>query len=344
MAYHLKKSTRSIALIAFGAVAIVVLYRYEATAPVSQISTTSQQKLPTPVTLTFVGDIMMDRGVKSSVIKNFAGDYHALFVNTTYLQDADIAFANLEGSVATGGHNVGSRFSFHMDPTSLGALHDSGIDIVSFANNHVGDYAMEGFEESLQNLRDHTVSFTGAGESRADVVTPTIITVRGMNIGFLGATDVGPNWLAAKESNPGILLASDPELPSIILEAKKQVDILVMSFHWGVEYSPSNAHQEKLAHSVIDAGADIVVGTHPHVIERVEMYHNKPIFYSLGNYIFDQYFSPHTMHGMVALVSIDPTTKALTATEEVSPLSRQFVPQPLVPFDESMLVTKKFVP
>jgi poly-gamma-glutamate capsule biosynthesis protein CapA/YwtB (metallophosphatase superfamily) len=176
------------------------------------------------------------------------------------------------------------------------------------------------------------------------VTTPTIIDVRGMKIGFLGATDVGPNWLAAKESSPGILLASDPNLTTIIANAKKSVDILVVSFHWGNEYAPANSHQEKLAHESVDAGADIVVGTHPHVMERVEIYNEKPIFYSLGNFIFDQYFSPHTMRGMVAHVSIDPVTKVITTNEEVSTLTRQFVPQPLVPYDENMLVTKTFVP
>jgi poly-gamma-glutamate synthesis protein (capsule biosynthesis protein) len=165
-----------------------------------------------------------------------------------------------------------------------------------------------------------------------------------MKIGFLAATDVGPNWLAAKADSPGILLASDPNLSTIIANAKKQVDVLVMSFHWGTEYSPANAHQESLAHQAVDAGADIIVGSHPHVMERIETYKGKPIFYSLGDFIFDQYFSPYTMEGMVATVFIDPETKELTSIEKVSPLDKNFVPQVLIPFDESMLVTKTFIP
>jgi poly-gamma-glutamate synthesis protein (capsule biosynthesis protein) len=297
-----------------------------------------------PVTLMFVGDIMMDRSVKSSVLKNFDGDYHALFANTGYLKDADIAFGNLEGSVATGGHNAGSRFSFHMDPKSLGALKDAGFDIVSFANNHVGDWSTVAFNESLAHLRENGILYAGAGENYTDATTPRIITIRGMKIGFLAATDVGPNWLAATATKPGILLASDPHLADIVAAAKQQVDILVIAFHWGNEYSPANAHQKKLAHAVVDAGADIVYGAHPHVMERVEDYNGKPIFYSLGNFIFDQYFSANTMHGMVATVLIDPETKALTHSEQVSELSRQYVPQPLIPFTESMLVTKTFTP
>ena len=151
-------------------------------------------------------------------------------------------------------------------------------------------------------------------------------------------------WLAATDTKPGILLASDPKLSEIVAQAKQQVDILVMSFHFGNEYSPANTHQEKLAHTVIDAGADIVVGHHPHVMEKVEEYKGKPIFYSLGNFIFDQYFSQHTMRGMVATVSIDPETKAITHTQQVSPLSKQYVPGELVPFTQDMLITKAFTP
>lgn len=287
---------------------------------------------------------MMDRGVRRSIENNFGGEYSALFAQTSYLNESDITFGNLEGSVAYGGRNVGSRFSFRMDPVSLGALRMAGFDIVSFANNHVGDWAMEGFLESLAQLTTNNISYTGAGERYADVRTPTVIDVRGVKVGFLAATDVGPNWLAATETKPGILLASDPDMAAIVARAKEGVDVLVMSVHWGNEYSPASTRQQKTARSLVDAGVDIVVGHHPHVMQRVEEYNGKLIYYSLGNFIFDQYFSPHTMRGMVATVSIDPETKALTHTEQVSTLSRQFIPQALIPFDESMLVTKTFTP
>lgn len=297
-----------------------------------------------PVTLVLVGDIMMDRGVRRSVDNNFGGDYSAMFANTPYLKDADIAFANLEGTVAESGRNVGSRFSFHMKPVVASTLGDAGFDVVSFANNHVGDWDRAAFDETLLQLQEAQVKYAGAGSNYADATTPRIVEVRGMKIGFLASTDVGPKWLAASDTKSGILLSSDPKLPEIVRAAKAQVDVLVVSFHWGNEYSPANAHQQALAHVMIDAGADIVVGHHPHVMEKVEEYNGKPIFYSLGNFIFDQYFSPHTMRGMVATVSIDPDTKAITHKEEVSQLSKQFVPQSLIPFDTSLLVTKTFTP
>lgn len=311
---------------------------------------TAEENASKPITLVFVGDIMMDRGVRRSIEKNFSGDYHALFKNTSYIKDADIAFANLEGPVGVTGRRVGSEYSFHMDPSALTAVRDAGFDIVSFANNHVGDYAQTGFEESLSELQKNSILYAGAGITYADATTPRIITVRGLKVGFLAATDVGPNWMKATDAHanmpaqPGILLATDPNLSNIITDAKAQVDVLVMSFHWGIEYSSANARQASLAHRVIDAGADIVVGAHPHVMQKTETYKGKPIFYSLGNFIFDQYFSPYTLEGMVGEVSIDPKTKQLTPSEQIVPLSKQFIPQALIPFDESMLLTKSFVP
>ncbi|MBY0329015.1 CapA family protein, partial [Patescibacteria group bacterium] len=212
----------------------------------------------TPVTLVFVGDIMLDRGVKRKVMNTMQGDYNALFANTAYLARADIAFANLEGPVANSGRNVGSKFSFRMDPVVLSAIKNAGIDVVSFANNHVGDYTKEAFDETLEHLASTQIVATGAGKNYQEVSTPDIITVRGVRVGYLAVTDVGPNWLAASEKSSGILFASDPELPKIIASADSVVDVLVVSFHWGDEYSPFNDRQELLAHSAIDNGADVV--------------------------------------------------------------------------------------
>ncbi|MCC6198908.1 CapA family protein [Candidatus Nomurabacteria bacterium] len=316
--------------------------RRNALAP-TQVSS-PQQTPPQSITLVLAGDIMMDRGVRRSIEKNFAGDYHALFAHTPYIAAADIAFGNFEGTAALGGRNVGSRFSFHMNPVSVEAFRSAGFDIVSFANNHVGDWDRAAFDETMQHLADNSILYAGAGKNYADASTVRVITVRGVRVGFLAATDVGPNWLAATATQPGILLASDPHLSEVIAVAKAQVDVLAVSFHFGNEYSPANSRQEALARGAIDAGADIVIGSHPHVMQRVEEYNGKLIYYSLGNFIFDQYFSLHTMRGMVATVTIDPQTFVLTHKEEVSPLSKEYIPQPLVPFDASMLVTKTFTP
>lgn len=254
-----------------------------------------------------------------------------------------IAFGNLEGAAGSGGRRVGSKFSFQMDPKSLDAMAAAGFDIVSFANNHVGDYAQGGFDETLSNLIDRSIKYAGAG-TKLQAFAPTVFTVRDMTIGFLAATDVGPTWLPAREVRQGTVIATDPAFLEAIKAADSAVDVLVVSVHWGTEYSPVQKNQIAMAHQFIDAGADIIVGHHPHVMQRVETYKDRPIFYSLGNFIFDQYFSIHTMRGMVAHVSIDPKTKTITTTQEISTLDKNYIPQPPIPFEESMLITKTFIP
>lgn len=283
-------------------------------------------KKPDPITITFVGDILMDRGVENSVVKNFGGDFEKfLSIIKPNLETSDITFGNLEGPVGTHGTNVGGIYSFQMSPAVLPALKNTGFDIVSFANNHIGDRSIAGFTESLDNLKNANILFTGASNTKYDAEQPTIITVRGKKIGFLGFTDVGPNWLAATETNPGVLLLSDPTLQSIIEHAKSQVDDLIISVHWGVEYNPATDRQKKFAHDMIDWGADAIIGTHPHVIQETEWYNGKFIAYSLGNFVFDQYFSEQTLHGLMITMTI-LNNGQIAIDQKIMQLSRQFQP------------------
>lgn len=251
------------------------------------------------VTLAFGGDVMLDRGVKSSVDRNFAGDYSRLFEKLTPLKDADISFVNLEGPVSNTGNNVGSKYSFRMDPKVLDVMRYAGIDIVSFANNHVGDWNKSAFNDTLSRLKQAGIKYTGAGTNKAVAIEPTIIEKNGLKIGFLGFSDVGPDWVKATDSSSGILIASDPDFENIIKNANQKVDILVVSFHWGVEYARHNTRQQTLAYKAIENGAELVVGHHPHVIQDTEEYKGALIMYSLGNLIFDQYFSEETMQGLI---------------------------------------------
>lgn len=257
------------------------------------------------VTLGFVGDIMMDRGVKTSVYQNFDGKYGKILSEAKRLASPDIMFANLEGPISDKGKNVGSKYSFRFEPEVASTIKDAGIDIVSFANNHVGDWSTEAFLDTMGRLSENNILFTGAGEDYAAVQKPTIIERNGVKIGYLGMSDVGPEWIAAGVDSPGILLAGDKNLKEIVAKAKESVDVLVVSVHWGVEYEEHTKRQETLAKQMIDAGADIVVGHHPHVAQDVEEYKDGLIIYSLGNFVFDQYFSDETMQGMYAEVVVD---------------------------------------
>jgi len=258
------------------------------------------------VSLVFVGDIMMDRGVESSVYKNLDGDFNRLFEGVSFIKEADIAFANLEGPVSDVGYNVGSIYSFRMKPASLTAVKDAGFDVLSVANNHAGDWALPAFSDTLKRLDGLDILAVGGGQNFNEASEVKIKEVGGVKIGFLAFSDVGPKWLGATDEQAGILLASDPRLPEIIKKASESVDVLVVSYHFGEEYKThSNSRQQFLARQAIDSGAKIVVGHHPHVIQETETYKNGVIAYSLGNFIFDQNFSSETMEGGVWEVLLD---------------------------------------
>lgn len=287
---------------------------------------------PTDTRLVFGGDVMLDRGVRTSVLNNYSGDYSKLFEPLTLLTDADIAFVNLEGDVSDVGHNVGSKYSFRMDPVVIPVMKAAGIDIVSFANNHVGDWSKAAFDDTRRRLTENEIEYAGAGDSKNDAEDPTIFEHNGNTIGYLGFTDVGPDWLAATEKSSGILLASDPDFAEIIEAASEKAPFLVVSIHWGDEYKTANDRQKALAHTAIDAGADLVVGHHPHVIQESEWYKGKYIAYSLGNLIFDQYFSDETMQGLLLEVVVDKGEIA-TVKNNLVQLDTTYRPRSITDYD-----------
>lgn len=262
---------------------------------------------PSFVTLAFMGDIMLDRGVESSVLKNFAGDYSALFekIDAKFLKNTDIAFANLEGTTSNQGVDQKNLYSFRMNPSVVPALAGAGFDVLSLANNHVGDWGRNAYTDTLSRLKENEIHYTGGGLNETEAETPIIIEKYGKKIGFLGFSDVGPSWMEAKNETAGLLLANDSRFDEIISNATKQVDFLIVSFHWGDEYKDKhNIRQEYLAHRAVDNGAKIVIGHHPHVAQDTEVYKNSYIAYSLGNFIFDQKFSTATMQGMLLQVKL----------------------------------------
>ncbi len=289
---------------------------------------------PKTTTLMFVGDMMLARSVETSVKKNFNGDYSKLFENIPEIKNADILFANLEGPVSDVGNNVGSKYSFRMDPSVLPVIKNAGFDIVSFANNHIGDWNTTAFADTLKRLTDNGILKTGAGMNKKEVETPTIIEKNGIKFGYIGVSDVGPEWMEATDTKGGILLASDPLIREIIKNAKTQSDVLIVSIHWGEEYKTiHNSHQEELAKMLIDSGADMIIGHHPHVIEDIGKYKDKPIVYSLGNFIFDQYFSKNTMRGMVYQATFESNTLKSTDSKIIT-LNKYYQPNGIFTKDE----------
>lgn len=276
--------------------------------------------------LGFVGDIMLVRGVERTVKQYFNGDYSKLFDNVDIFKKTDLLFANLEGPASDKGDELGSLYSFRMPAETPTILKNAGFDVISFANNHVGDYGKAAFDDTRARLTAASLPYVGAGDTESAAEEPVVQMVNGLRVGYLGFTDVGPVWMSAKESESGVLLASNPRFSEIIKNARAKVDTLVVSFHWGEEYTPHTARQEMLAKKAIDAGARIVVGHHPHVAQDVAIYNGGLIIYSLGNFVFDQYFSKETMQGLGVIVALDGDRIA-SYNEYTIPLDARYQPQ-----------------
>ncbi len=312
-----------------------VLYLMEEKAPIPPV----KEKERTSITLSFGGDIMLDRGVKNSVNKNFNGDYSTLFKNLGILKNSDITFANLEGPVSDKGKDMHNLYSFRMNPSVLPSIKNASFDIVSVANNHVGDWGRNAYADTLARLRENGILYAGGGMNETEAEQPAIIEKYGIKIGYLGFSDVGPNWMSATDKDAGLLLASNPRFSEIITNASKQVDYLIVSFHFGDEYKlKHNQRQEYLAHKAIDAGAKIIIGSHPHVVEDTEVYSPKDciqsscmgfITYSLGNFIFDQGFSPETMQGMLLEIKLEKDGN-MSITKNIVKINSFFQPSEII--------------
>jgi D-alanyl-D-alanine carboxypeptidase len=285
---------------------------------------------PDFVTMTFGGDMMLDRGVKNSVIKNFNNDYSALFEKLGTLKDSDIFFATLEGPASDQGAYMHNLYSFRMDPAVIPALAGAGIDVLSVANNHIGDWGHPAFVDTLSRLKENEILYTGGGNNSAEAEQPTVIEKYGMKIGFLGFSDKGPDSMKANSDQSGILLTSDPRYDEIIKNASKQVDYLIVSFQFGEEYQAKHdARQEELAHKAVDDGAKIIIGSHAHVVQDTEIYKNSYIAYSLGNFIFDQSFSADTMQGMLLNIKL-ANNGQMSVRKDTVKLNSAFQPNTII--------------
>lgn len=328
--------------ISIGGVFAWLEYRPNTSSPLPKtIASGLESILPPPepptAKLIFVGDLMVDRGVKLTVNNNLGGDYGRLFENIkeTFLS-ADAVFVNVEGPVTDKGKNVGSKYSFAMDQAIVPALVSHNVKMVSFANNHVGDRSILGFTTTLENFEKNQLAYVGAGRNLSEARSVKTLELNGLRVGFIACSDVGPDWLKATETSPGQLLCSDPKLMETIASANDTVDFLIFTAHWGTEYKPKTKRQQTLAYSAIDNGADMVIGHHPHVVQETEWYKDKFIAYSLGNFIFDQYFSDATMQGLMVEAEIqkDLIKNITLSIIELDPKENKYQPQSIRPATE----------
>ncbi|MFC1963384.1 CapA family protein [Chloroflexota bacterium] len=241
-------------------------------------------------TLIAVGDIMLGentlclgRGV-GSVIKNRGASYPFLQV-ASILGQGDIVFGNLEAVLSNNGINKKVLNSLHLraTPEAVEGLKYAGFNILSLANNHALEHGQEALDETANILLENDIKHVGVDTNTTKAREPLVMHVKGIAIAFL-------SYCLVPDKTAYISIKDPEEIYPDVRKARADADIVVVSLHWGNEYIqwPSPA-QIKLAHQVIDSGANVILGHHPHVLQGIERYHNGVIAYSLGNFIFDMW-------------------------------------------------------
>ena len=235
-------------------------------------------------TLVATGDVIPARSVNYKTISY--GNFNWPWERTAdVIRSADVTLINLESPLIENCPVTNEGMIFCGDKRHIEGLRFAGVDGANMGNNHAGNYGNEGVEETVELLNEEEIAAVG-------IQNPVYKDVEGLRFAFLGYNDIG--------RQPGVSHIEDGAFTQEISASSKQADVVVVSVHWGVEYTHEPTDRQRdVAHAMIDAGADIVIGNHPHWIQPVELYKNGVIMYAHGNFIFDQMWSKETREGVV---------------------------------------------
>ena len=257
------------------------------------------------------------------------------------LRSGDLAFAQLETTISERGARApNARLAMRAPPAMAGAVAAAGIRVMSFAGNHCLDWGYEAFDDTLQHAAAAGIELCGAGRNLREALQPRCVTMGGVRVAFVAASSILPEGYAASADRPGCAplrahtlyepiehdqpgtparvrsFAQRVDLEALVAAvqaARRAADIVVVSLHWGVHMVPHVIadYQREAAHTLIDAGADAILGHHPHLLKGVEFHRERPIFYSLGNFAIEQpqVWDPAITHtdSFRHLVSLNPT-------------------------------------
>ena len=259
--------------------------------PAGQEEQVQEPETQQDVTVVFSGDILLSSYVLNNYEKSGINGILSEELQSE-MQNADITMVNEEFPFSNRGTQAQDKqFTFRVDPGYVKILQEMGIDVVTVANNHALDYGTDALSDTFQTLDNAGIAYVGAGDNLERASQPYVIKAGGKTFGFLAASRVIPevSW-NIDNRQPGMLCTYDSaELCNAIQKAKETCDYVVVYVHWGIERENTpQDYQRQLGKAYIDAGADMVIGAHPHVLQGIEYYNGKPIVYSLGNYIFNQ--------------------------------------------------------
>lgn len=272
--------------------------------PLETAATTRQAEV---TTMTVVGDVMLGRRVART-----SGDdpIRALRPTAKRLASAEITLGNLESTLSDDGSPTQGGDSFHADPDIIDGLELAGFDLVVLANNHVGDYGQRALRQTLSELRNADLPYVGAGRDLDEARRPVVVERDGVTVGFVGTESIGETPAATAERAGTNRLNMPPRTGPLnerqlnriagdIADLSERVDVVVVIPHWGTQYTHvPEASQRRAARAFADAGADLVIGGHPHWVQGWEMLGDTVVVHSLGNFVFDMDFQTKTMEGV----------------------------------------------
>ena len=252
---------------------------------------------PEQITLTFAGDILFDDSyaVMGTMLQNGGNIANAISQEViTEMKSADIMMVNNEFPYSSRGTaTAGKQFTFRAKPSTVSYLDDLGVDIVSLANNHAYDYGEEAFLDTMTTLEEAGILYVGAGRNLKEARRPVYYIINNMKIAIVAATQIEksdyPDTKGATDSSAGVFRCwNGDNLVSTIQEARENSDFVIAYLHWGTENSSTiDWAQEKQAPEVVAAGADLIIGDHPHCLQKIEAVNGVPVIYSLGNFWFN---------------------------------------------------------
>ena len=291
-------------------------------------STTIPGDAKGPIRILFGGDMMFDRSIRQAAMRH-GNDFVWAPDVRTLMQGEEVVVANLEGPITRNasksiGSAMGSRenYLFTFDPSWAQTLKQNNIGIVNIGNNHILNQGEAGLAETGKYLDAAGVQYFGSPQAGQNNRT-LISIVQGVRIGFVNENQFVPDGEAKALEDVKAL--------------RGQVDVLAAYTHWGTEYEAATADEKRRAHALIDAGVDVVIGSHPHVVQEKEVYQGKTIYYSLGNFVFDQYWQEPTTHGLLIEMSIDVNSVGAVGAYHHTPLQFRDIQLQLKPTGQTII-------
>lgn len=240
------------------------------------------------VSVIAAGDLLLGGSATSTVQSN---GYDYPFDSTrSLIERSDFAMANLEAPFGTGGSPFDKKYTFRVPPNWAAGIANAGFDVLTLANNHILDYGEKALVSTMSVLDSLDLAYCGAGRNRDEAEKGIILKSGDWTIGFLAYSLTYPEEFWATDTRAGTAYPYQQRLEKSIRDIKSKVDFVIVSFHWGGELRQyPKGYQKQFAHQSIDWGADLIIGHHPHVLQGFEIYNQRLIAYSLGNYVFGSY-------------------------------------------------------